>query len=470
MRAHSPAPEPQRGDAGADTLLAPEPRRWRELLGAGDASGSAILFGMPWRDWRRRMRDELQLPVEGPMVATGHQALLWHPGILAKYIALDAFAAAVGAARVNLVVDQHADGFGGFDVPARAGGGLVVRTVRMTADRAGVPMALHPAFEPLPPPAGLAPALPSVASGVERVLEALRSHKSEPDAARQITAALADLMRPWVAPVPSVTASRLLASALGRRLVQAMVEDARGCASAYNRAIEALQGRAIPGLVLEDEELPLWGTGPDGTRRRATAADAGRWLEEGAPRLRLFPRALLLTALVRLGLCDLFIHGTGGAAYDRAMEAWVRGWLGCPVAPAVVASATLRLPLDGRGGAGGDGAAAVARLHWAWHDPEAVAGAQRPGACKRRLLRAIDAAPRRSAGRRQAFAHLHEELERLRREREAELEALRDQARQALRAEADAPIAERRDWAFPLHDPSAIDAMAGAIRSRFGSV
>ena len=42
----------------------------------------------------------------------------------------------------------------------------------------------------------------------------------------------------------------------------------------------------------------------------------------------LMPRALLLTALVRLGMCDLFIHGTGGLIYDRVTEQWFADWLG----------------------------------------------------------------------------------------------------------------------------------------------
>ena len=36
------------------------------------------------------LREQLGLPVHGPVIMTGHQAEFWHPGILAKYLACDA--------------------------------------------------------------------------------------------------------------------------------------------------------------------------------------------------------------------------------------------------------------------------------------------------------------------------------------------------------------------------------------------
>ena len=80
-------------------------------------------------------------------------------------------------------------------------------------------------------------------------------------------------------------------------------------------------------------EVPLWRIRDDGRRMRAYDSDVERWLDDppGAP--RLMPRALMLTALVRLAMCDLFVHGTGGAAYDTVMEAWISSWLGVTPAP-----------------------------------------------------------------------------------------------------------------------------------------
>src|SRR5207237_6310283 len=113
-------------------------------------------------------------------------------------------------------------------------------------------------------------------------------------------------------------------------------------------------------------ELPLWRIRPDGTRMHAYDSDvetglgSGQWsvvsdqrTEQAESKIQnpkskippLLPRALFMTALVRLGMCDLFVHGFGGANYDRAMEVWIRDWLGVDVGPIAVVSATLRLTL-----------------------------------------------------------------------------------------------------------------------------
>ena len=41
-----------------------------------------------------------------PVIATGHQTLLWHPGILVKYLLTDAIARVHGLAAANLVVGR----------------------------------------------------------------------------------------------------------------------------------------------------------------------------------------------------------------------------------------------------------------------------------------------------------------------------------------------------------------------------
>jgi hypothetical protein len=57
------------------------------------------------------------------------------------------------------------------------------------------------------------------------------------------------------------------------------------------------------------------------------------------------PRALTLTLWARLLACDLFVHGIGGAKYDRITDAIIRRYYGCEPSAYVCVSATLRLPL-----------------------------------------------------------------------------------------------------------------------------
>ena len=448
----------------------PECGRWHELL---EDPPAGRLLDTDLAEWRRRTRAELDLPVDRPVVATGHQTLLWHPGILAKYLAVNSFAGDRQARGVaNLIVDQHTGNFGSFDVPVRGdGGALAARTLRLTTARAGVPMVDHPSFSPPEALPGLAAAIPSVEAGVGRILEAVSAHREQPNAARQMAAALDDLMSPWVAPMPGVGSSDLMGTGLATALLEAMASDPGRCAESYNAAVRSMPESGIPelGITAEAIELPLWRLGPEGRREHADDRDVRRCLDSdcgcAAGPCRMLPRALLLTALMRIGMCDLFVHGTGGANYDRAMERWLDDWLGIRPSPIAVATATLRLPLDASSADAPDVEAAVHAARHAWHDPETAgaSGAASPGAAKRRMLSAVDEARRRSKQRYDLFLRMHDELAALRREHHAAVAA-------AERRAAEAPIVNRRDWPFPLYPQEMIDALADEVcRERVGA-
>ncbi|MBX3374348.1 MAG: hypothetical protein KF817_10980 [Phycisphaeraceae bacterium] len=476
---HPTEPSPDDGirNASPDLRLEPPIARW-PALAAAERARADHLFDRPLPAWRTETRRELALDPLRPIIATGHQPLLWHPGILVKYFAVDAaLSLARGAcAGADLIVDQHEGGFAELDVPVReAGGGLLsVRRLTLLRARPGVPMALHPAADVLPGQVGSDAALRSVGAGVRQIVASLSAHRAAPDAAAQMAGALADLRSPWCARMPAFRASDLVASAFGRRFIRAMVDDPWTCAQRYNDAVRAVPEAGLPPLLIRDDlvELPLWRVGADGVRQRAFDADAGQWLAadaSAAPSSRLLPRALLLTALVRLAAVDLFVHGTGGAVYDRAMESWVTGWLGVRPAPFAVATATLRLPLQDpaahhRASIAQEMAAAA---HRTWHDPEPAPArdAPGPGEVKRLLLSAIEAAPRGSRRRRAAYRAMHEQLAMLRSRHIGRVEAAQRRARAAQEARADAVIAARRDWAFPLYEPASLAALADAVRA-----
>jgi len=444
--------------------LDPDGSVWPRLLAAGPAGSFA---GTSLDQWRRRTRDELGLAVDRPLVATGHQTLLWHPGILVKYLAVEAMASASGAfATANLIVDQHTSAFGTFDVPVRdPGGGLGVRSITLTETRDGVPMGWHPAFEPRAPREDAA-ALPAVATGIDRIVAAVRVHADKPTAALQMAAALGDLMSPWVRTWPAVCSSDLMRTGLAAAVLDAMARDPRACAAAYNAAVSAVPDAGIGPLTVTADrvELPLWRRGAGDRREHADDRDVTQWLAGGNERVTLLPRALLLTLLVRLGMCDLFVHGTGGARYDRAMEHWLEHWLGLRPAPIAVVTASLRLAL---GTADTEPVAVEAAQHAArrvWHDPGTTGSTPGPGQEKTELLAAINAAPRRSRERLHAFRRMHDRLQALRGEQSQRVADAREQVDVARRHESEAPIAARRDWAFPLYPTAMIDDLAASVR------
>ena len=249
-------------------------------------------------------------------------------------------------------------------------------------------------------------------------------------------------------------------------MMHEMVADPWRCAAYYNRAVQRVPEARIGKLLVRDDhvELPLWRIRDDGRRMRAYDNDVDEALNAHSPhRPDLLPRALFMTALARLGMCDLFIHGTGGAVYDRAMELWIQDWLGVGVGSKTIVSADLRLPLLSEEDSAVNVVQAVAAARRMWHDPESASSEGQRSARKMQMVSAIDQQPRNSLARRAQFVAMHQELESLRGKHADAISQTQNVAQQAKRLATDLAIAQRRDWAFPLYPPLMIDDLARAV-------
>jgi hypothetical protein len=106
-----------------------------------------------------------------------------------------------------------------------------------------------------------------------------------------------------------------------------------------------LFARATGGeIVLSDRQawevrLPLQADGDAGR-----AVERLLELQRGGVRIR--SRALITTLWARLALGDLFIHGIGGAKYDRLTDLLVERFFGLRPPGLMVVSATLHLPIE----------------------------------------------------------------------------------------------------------------------------
>lgn len=358
------------------------------------------------------MRAHLGLDPEQRAVVSGHQPIFFHCGILARFIAARRAADAMGATLVHLVIDHDMPGTG-VEYPRGEGLSLSVGVAKYEGvtdsgsmrDQGRIRMEV-----------------PSEAPrGVAVMSEALEAAPGA-SAADQVAAATDALMAPWARVDATVCAHDLLASPLGAAMVEKMHSDGDRCRDAWNESVASVVDCGVS--PLDDGELPLW-HGPANDRR-------GDWED-------LRPRAMVTTLLARIGLGDLFVHGLGGCRYDVAMESWSEKWLGVAPAPAVLATASMRLPLlppDWR-----------AQMRRSFSDPEGGA----PGPHKQELLDVIDAAAPGSAARRGAFDALQGWL-----------------AQQGMPVGGDQlgaawSIATRRDWSFALHDHDAIDVLSNEI-------
>jgi len=489
--------------------IEPAGDRWAELITRSQKERAALtLLERPLADWISLSRRELLASSAPCIIATGHQSAFWHPGILAKYFALDASAASLTphAACLELVVDQDDNDPLALTLPVSplaAPDSLKLHNLALAPsvapDPADIPTGLRPPsdpFDPLPLPPDAQPAGSSVSEGLRAMRAALYARRLAPSLALQVALAAAHLRgHADLAAQPSasllfasssqpprfiIPSSHLTSSSLWTALILAARRDPLRLHNLYNHAVAAHPDGGVAPLarVNGDLELPFWFIDESAAldvpprRVRATASHLS-----SSPHA-LWPRGIFLTGVMRLVLCDLFIHGTGGARYDLVTERLFRDWLGVTLAPAALVTATLTLDL----GESSATAADLTRAIWLAHQVRFDCGAVRaPGLPapaandlaalqKRRaeLLEHIASLPRRSAQRSATFDELHE----LRRTANAGPLAPRIQAADALVTSVRARLARRaileaRDWAFPLYPASEISALKLAVASAF---
>ena len=361
-----------------------------ENAAALDAA-DADLAGVGVRELRSRMRprvtsqaaaygDQLGLalpggwPGTGPLIGTGHQPFLFHPGIWTKHLLIARLGTQCAA--LSMAVDCDTAEDVGADVPALAGGLRIVRETLLRAEP-DVP------YEALPAPA--APAWRAFLNRIDASLQTLPHHGvheifstfsartgdlTAPDLGAFLT--LARRLHEGLRPYAELPVSRLTKMPEFHLFVSHILRQADRFAEVYNRHLDDYRQRynvrtaaqPFPNLSRDGTriELPFWII-RDGRRRPLYA-------EHGADRVTVFagpeavtvlplrgeplgldaieirPKALALTAFKRVCVVDLFVHGVGGARYDRVTDAVLREFFHLePPAYAVVTS-TLHLPLS----------------------------------------------------------------------------------------------------------------------------
>ncbi len=446
---------------GASVVVEPALDRWVELARRRRRAidDEALAF-----------RGQLGLPVDRPVVMTGHQATWWHPGILAKFLAVEIACDAGEAASAWIVPDQDEASHSRLAAPVRAAQGeadaaRLVKALLAVAPQPGpgVAAACVPASAPLPLRWPGEPALECVRQGAEAIVEALGATRAQANtAAEQVAEALRLLASDVVELAPPLYASRLSQTTLMQQLIERMGADPEACAVAYNEAVAA---HPEAGLTLLRKrgpvwELPLWRLQRGFPRERVFADQLGT-----IPPAELAPRAICMTGLLRLAGCDLFVHGLGGKRYDGAAEAWIRRWLGKTLAPLAVVSATLPLPLDSDEPLREkDVQRAVQRAHAAQHNPGLVGDgtAQAHKLALVQRIRQLKEAGRHAEAR-DLFREMHDLLLEHRLSHAQAIAQLEAEA-QRLRARfASLDVVRDRTWAFPLHPTESLQRLRRAI-------
>ncbi len=178
------------------------------------------------------------------------------------------------------------------------------------------------------------------------------------------------------------------------------------------------------------------------------------------------PRAVLLSAVMRRWRCGLFIHGRGGAVYDRVTDAWWRAWRGEALPAAAMVTADVRLPLEVPVASRQERDRAVWYRHHLPHNVDRHAHLTPIGRAKASAKAALLEQLRDEPGKRRkaaAFQGLHRinaDLAKLHPELVAQARAAVARAEAGVR---NAGVAARRDWPFVLYPADRIAALQAAI-------
>lgn len=455
-----------------------------------------------------QMRRELGLAADSPIVMSGHQAELWHPGIAAKLFALVAIAKARGAQAVWMVVDTDDGDVTALRVPtiaksdAASKTSIKARIIRLSSAREStslVPTGLRHA-EKLRLHAGEErEAHPCVHAGLVRlrdVLAAQATNAASSSVAQRLTSVMQQTpgLAQAFAQVRIISTSDIVRTTAFSEFV-ASLQSSAGAAiiAAYNDATAMHPQARMRSLRVRGgaSEVPLWWLAAGKPRETAWASSEHGELTMPPPIIQpsiqpalaseastwsLAPRAIVTTLLMRSLASDLFIHGLGGGIYDRVLESWCSrvsqsvlspSVFSQSLAPAIVVSGTLRLPLLDGAQSSDDAMEAIARAatqaHRAAHSPKLLGD---DAAAQQKALFVQQIAAAKGAERKKIFRSMHALLERVRSEKSEQLARHVAEQETAKQRAAAVSVALDRTYSCVLHESAALEALQAAVQQR----
>jgi hypothetical protein len=340
--------------------------------------------------WTRRYGDwpKNSFDPERPIVLTGHQPELFHPGVWLKYFVAGEIARSGGAVVVNLLIDN--DVLKSVSVPVLSGDSDSPILIQIPFDRGpiGIPFELREICDPL-----------LFESFATRAMEALRPWVRDPLLDRYwalvkeglqrenrlgyiLAEARNRLEQSWnlqVLDVPMTCVSDLPGHLW---FVAFLMLEHQHLWAAYNASLQEFRetyrvrnrAQPVPDLSKHGDwwEFPYWvWTKENPRRRRLFVSREGDRLylrdEEGwevevslgkrpglgklvefltalrSRGIRIRPRALTTTLFARLALGDLFVHGVGAARYDEVTNRLVMRLFQVTPPPMAVVTGTLWL-------------------------------------------------------------------------------------------------------------------------------
>lgn len=331
-------------------------------------------------------------PVTMPIVMTGHQPVIFHPGLAFKYQIAERVAAENQAIGISVSIDTDRGDCGQFTFPKRS-------PSRQTSPESSPVVDEFPISREVQTVAkshnlyahGRLQTAAEIEATATLVLENLKNLR--PPVSTRLTAdVFASYERLAATKCSSAEANTILRSqyGIGGRLLEIplsaiasfpealtltadILKQSDRFAKVYNSALHRFReehgirnaANPFPDLKVSDDlcELPFWVVDHENRVRHVLEVqhdgDVTRLIANGETidsftgsissdalepmllqNIQLVPRGALITAFLRLLFSDLFVHGVGGARYDQFTDELIRTWWNCEPPPFTLATAS----------------------------------------------------------------------------------------------------------------------------------
>ena len=321
-----------------------------------------------------------------PLILTGHQSDLFHPGVWLKNFEAARLAATCGGTAINLIIDSDLCRSPAVRVPTGSASDLQAEMIPFDQAVTEMPFeerliadgSLWESFGTrVTRGIALLVADPLIREWWPRVLAASKPHDHFGQALSQ---ARHLLEIEWGSRSLELPQSHVCRSEAFRLFALQLLGRAAEFCVAYNAALADYRvahhlknhAQPVPDLVTNGAwiETPFWlWSAADPVRRGVFTRRAGSELEITdrnkiscliptdaalaleklaeleAQGIKLRTRALATTLFARLLLADVFIHGIGGAKYDQVTDAIGTSFFGLTLPAYATISGTLRLPI-----------------------------------------------------------------------------------------------------------------------------
>ena len=335
------------------------------------------------RNYSAQYRNVDSISENQPILGSGHQPQLFHPGVWFKNFALHRFAAELNATAINLIIDNDVCQSTGIKVPTGPAERPHLEVVPIDRSADAVPYESRrilddECFHSFPRRIQKALGRRVESPLINDLWKGARDVQGWTDNLGQSVAALRHgLEGNWGLSTLELPLSHVCQSQAFCRFAAMLIVNIERLRGVYNsalidyRKVNRIRSHShpVPALATDGAwlEAPFWIYNRDrGLRRRLFVQKRGRevwlsdrewwdaivpvdelafWLQRQSMDRVVRPRALMTTCFLRLVLCQMFVHGIGGAKYDQLTDQIIRQLWDFEPPGYLTVTATLQLPV-----------------------------------------------------------------------------------------------------------------------------